>query len=186
MLFDPASYGPAVAQLLSLDGAGCRLMPLASGVCSSPEARARIDALPDEQIFPGARAPVAARAGLYLYFSCLDQAHAVAQDLETTEGSYWHAILHRQEPDPANSGYWFRRVGDHTLFHALREEAGQIAARHPAAGLALPSRWDPYRFIEICEEARRKPGSPMEQAALEIQLAEWQLLFDYCAREVRR
>jgi hypothetical protein len=41
--------------------------------------------------------------------------------------------------------------------------------------------WDPFAFIELCERVRRRPGSVEEQRALEVQRAEWQLLFDYCA-----
>src|SRR5262249_50019461 len=37
MKFDPTAYGPVVAALLALDGDGERLMPLASGRCSSPQ-----------------------------------------------------------------------------------------------------------------------------------------------------
>src|SRR5262249_5127120 len=77
MKFDPNAYGPAVAALLALDGNGERLMPLAAGRCSSPEALAKIQALTPATLFPGARAPEAALSGLYLYFSCIDQAHEV-------------------------------------------------------------------------------------------------------------
>ncbi len=45
---------------------------------------------------------------------------------------------------------------------------------------AMPLR-DPFAFIDFCEQARRRPGSESEQLALRIQLAEWQILFDYCA-----
>lgn len=179
MSFDPAGYGAEVTSILALDGGGDRLMPLAGGVCSSREAFARLRATAADALFPAARAPQAAMAGLYLYFSCLDEAHAAAQEIATAEGSFWHAILHRQEPDPDNAAYWFHRVGRHATFPALAKEAAAIAA---PAGIDLPSAWDPFAFIDLCERARRDPGSKVEQAALLIQRAEWRLLFDYCAR----
>lgn len=174
MAFSPEAYGPEVAAILALDGNGERLMPLAGGFCSSEEARRRLGSLSPREWFPGARAPEAAVAGLYLYFSCLDECHTAAQKISTPEGSYWHAIMHRQEPDAANSGYWFGRVGEHPIFPALRE----CAAAH---GYPVGSRWDPFRFIDYCEQARRRPGSPEEALALRVQRAEWQLLFDFCA-----
>jgi hypothetical protein len=113
---------------------------------------------------------------LYLYFSCWEDAHVVAQDLETKEGSYWHAIVHRQEPDAGNSGYWFQQVGSHPIFPALQARAAEI-------GVVFGDRWNPLAFIDYCEAARKNPGSPEEQKALSVQRAEWQLLFDWCAKQ---
>ena len=168
-MFDPKAYGEEVASLLALDGNGTRFMPLAMGRCSSPEALRRLQADPALEVLPKT-----ALAGLYVYFSCMDQAHEIAQNIASAEGSYWHAIVHRQEPDAANAGYWFRQVGAHAIFPALRTRAAEI-------GVDLGPRWDPFAFIELCERARTQPGSAAERRALEVQRAEWQLLFDYCA-----
>ena len=175
MRFEAQIYGDAVAKILALDGNGERLMPLVNGTCSSPQARELIARVAAKTLFPRARAPEAALAGLYLYFSCWDDAHQIAQGVNTAEGSYWHAIIHRQEPDAGNSSYWFRRVGRHPIFPALLEQAVGIA------GPRFGKTWDPFRFIDDCETAARQPGSALEATAREIQRAEWQLLFDYCA-----
>src|SRR4051794_39472043 len=103
MEFDAAAYGPTVAAILALDGNGERLMPLARGTCSSEEARRRLQTATASELFAGAGAPEAALAGLYVYFSCMDEAHNLAQEIDTVEGSYWHGIVHRQEPDPGNA-----------------------------------------------------------------------------------
>ena len=165
-MFDPQAYGSEIAGILALDGNGERLMPLTGGTCSSAEAR---DRLRQSRLAPSVL------AGLYLYFSCWDEAHQMAQDLDTREGSYWHAIVHRQEPDAWNSGYWFRQVGKHPIFPELRAAAAAI-------GVDFGPAWDPKAFIEYCERARTRPGSPEERKALEVQRAEWQLLFDWVAR----
>lgn len=39
------------------------------------------------------------------------RAHEVAQEIETRDGSWVHAMLHRQEGDLTNAGYWYRRAG---------------------------------------------------------------------------
>ena len=181
MSFDAQAYGPKVAALLALDGNGERLMPLAQGTCSSPQARLIIAGQPAGRLFPQARAPEAAVAGLYLYFSCLDEAHETAQAIDTADGSYWHGIMHRQEPDAGNASYWFRQVGRHAIFPSLRSAAAEIAAAHPKLGIAIADPWDPLVFIDLCEKARRSPGSEIETLAREIQRAEWQLLFHHCA-----
>jgi hypothetical protein len=173
-MFDPSAYGNTVASILALDGNGQRLMPLAMGRCSSQQARTQLRAATARSLFPNSRAPESALAGLYLYFSCLDEAHAAAQDIETAEGSFWHAILHRQEPDAGNSAYWFRSVGAHPVFPELRDRAR-------ALGIDFGLNWDPFAFIDLCERARQQPESPEEHRALEVQRVEWQLLFNYCA-----
>jgi hypothetical protein len=181
MTFDPKAYGEEVAAILALEGAGGRLMPLAAGTCSSAKAKELI-AGRGVALFPHARAPEAAVAGLYLYFSCLEEAHETAQAISTADGSYWHAIMHRQEPDAGNAAYWFRQAGRHPIFPALGAAAAQIAGEYAQAGVTLATPWDPFAFIDLCERARRSPGSALETLALRIQRAEWQLLFDHCAR----
>ena len=172
--FDPNLYGPSVAAILAYSGNGQRLLPLTQ-TAGNERARAMIREAGARQLFPESRAPEAALAGLYLYFDCWNEAHETAQDIAGPEGAYWHAIVHRQEPDAWNSGYWFRQVGAHAIFPALSDAAADI-------GIAVGTSWNPMAFIEMCDKARVAPGSELERRALEIQRAEWQLLFDYCAR----
>src|SRR5581483_7947976 len=150
VLIHAADYGTEVERILNMDGGGNRPMPLAPCGDTSGEARGELRHITASRLFPQARAADAAMSGLFLYFSCLDEAHRIAQDISSQEGSYWHAIMHRQEPDPDNSAYWFRSVGRHAIFPALREEAA-------AAGYNSGPTWDPFRFIDYFEAARRRP-----------------------------
>lgn len=159
-----------------------RAMPLTrTGKCDRQEA-AELEAARAAMLFPGARAPGAALSGLLLLLDCWDQSHEVSQDLSSREGDYWHAIAHRTEPDAANAGYWFRCVGEHPIFPELHRRAAEILAQSGAPDWRLQAVWDPYLFIKWCDEARKAPGSDRERAALEIQRAEWELLFEWCAR----
>ena len=40
-----------------------------------------------------------------------DQAHAIAQEIPTTQGSAVHAFLHREEGVMWNADYWYARAG---------------------------------------------------------------------------
>ncbi len=40
-----------------------------------------------------------------------DRAHRIAQDDDTSDGSWVHAYLHREEGDIGNAHYWYRRAG---------------------------------------------------------------------------
>jgi hypothetical protein len=130
-------------------------------------------------LFPRARQGQAALAGLLLRVGQWAESHSVAQDIETAEGSYWHAILHRMEPDSFNASYWFRRVGKHAVFPALLQRAKAILDAGGPKHWHLKNTWDAFLFIEWCDEARDKRGQA-EATAAEIQMAEWQLLFDWC------
>ena len=145
-------------------------MPLVRGASGPETARAAIRA---------AKVPEPARAGLYLRAGFWDAAHEVAQDIADADGSYWHAIVHRQEPDAGNASYWFHRVGKHAIFPALARRAAEIDT-------AFEGSWDPKRFIDYCEGAARQPGSRMEQQAVAIQQLEWELLFEHSMRSATR
>jgi hypothetical protein len=175
--FDPTAYGPEVARILDLDGGGFRPMRLAPTQPTSTAALAELKKWKAGDLFSNSRVPDGAMAGLYTYFSAFDAAHGIAQDLETVDGSFWHGILHRQEPDAFNASYWFRRVRSHAVFAPLNREAAKL-------GYATGRDWDALQFIEFCEAARRRPGSAEEELAMRVQLVEWQLLFNYCAEAV--
>src|SRR5262249_22336190 len=108
----PTEYSAKIAALLTED----RLPPLGPG---TPNERVR-EQLASLQL-DAAFAPHTVRdrdmasaclAGLWLYHDLIDQAHTIAQDIDTPEGSYWHGLVHRREPDFGNAKYWFRRVGN--------------------------------------------------------------------------
>ena len=156
------------------------VLPLTkTGKCNKPDASSILGVSPN-QLFPGGRAPEAALSGLLLLLGCWDESHQVSQDLSSREGSYWHAIAHRIEPDSSNAGYWFRRVGEHPVFPEVHRSASAVLDRYRTSWKLKPA-WDPFLFVDWCEEARSAPNSYNERAALEIQRAEWDLLFQWCA-----
>lgn len=170
--FDPTRYGPVVAALLAEE----RLAALGPGT-PEPEVHVELRRFdPRTDLGEEATDPDAARAchaGLWLYFDYLDESHTISQELNTRDGSFWHAIMHRREPDPGNSKYWWRRVGAHPVLEQLREYA-------PSLGYNFTT---PEAFVDFCEKARGT-GSSDEEMARRVQLLEWQLLFDHCHRKV--
>ncbi len=102
---DLASYPPAVRDLLSAE----RLPPLGPGH-PNEGTRDRLHSLTAESLcapHPVRRQDFAAAclAGLWLYHDFLDESHRISQELHTTTGSYWHALMHRREPDFDNPKY---------------------------------------------------------------------------------
>lgn len=167
-MIDFSSLTPAT-QLLIDD----RLMPLGPG---SPNlaVRGSLSQLSAATLF--AR-PVqnldfanACLAGLWLWHDFLDESHTISQSISTPEGSWWHGIMHRREPDAWNSKYWFRRVGHHPVVAQLVEHA-------PALGYKFT---DSFEFVDFCDRLRGS-GTPEETVAKQVQRLEWRLLFAHCS-----
>lgn len=109
-------------------------------------------------------------AGLWLRFDFLEESHAVSQTAEgTPDYDFWHAIMHRREPDAFNSKYWWRRVGSHPVLGQLRERAPEVRYAFTT----------PEAFVDFCEKVR-DTGSAEEETAKRVQQLEWDLLFAWC------
>lgn len=177
-----AAYAPTVQHLIDAAPDLC-LGPGSPNEQAKRELRALSpDALSEKPVIDREMAQCCI-SGLWLLHDFLDDSHTISQDISSQEGSYWHAIMHRREPDYSNAKYWFRRVGNHPIFDALAREARQLAAESSSeskslAFLSETEAWDPYAFVDFCERA----DASNERLANEIAGAEWRLLFDYCFR----
>jgi hypothetical protein len=150
-------YPPAVAELLAIDH------PTALGPGTPAEAlRVKIKAACALGL------PPACTAGLWLRFDFLNESHSISQEDEgNPDRDFWHAIMHRREPDAWNSKYWWRRVGEHPVLAQLRARAVGYSYTSPEA------------FVDFCEKVRGT-GSADEEVAKRAQRLEWDLLFAWC------
>lgn len=134
--------------------------------------------------YAGVKHPELIRAGALWLYGFLNESHEIAQGIGSAEGSYWHALMHRSEPDFSNSKYWYRRVGKHSIFPALREAVWKLEGRTPESTEALKSLlattdWDPFRFVDLVERAASDRFSDLKLIQ-EIAAAEYNLLMQYC------
>jgi hypothetical protein len=184
--FQPTDYCPIVAELF----AGDRLPELGPGQ-PNDAVRPKLAGLTVEKVFAGhsiadRQAAECCLSALWLWHDFLDESHQISQDIDTAEGSYWHAIMHRREPDYGNAKYWFRRVPRHAVFDPLAQAARELTAGEKldssAEFLANQPSWDPLRFVDLCESIARG-RSQCEGLARQIARVEWQLLFEHCYRQ---
>lgn len=54
-------------------------------------------------------------------------AHQLAQEVETADGAWVHAYLHRKEGDTGNAAYWYRRAGRPPARGSFEDEWRAIA-----------------------------------------------------------
>jgi len=169
MNFDAESYGPEVAAVLAL-----ARKPAMNRLVASASPSAELIRRIQPGLFEGSAHPQAALSGLWLYFDCFEEAHKIAQEDGSREGSLWHGIAHRREPDFPNANYWFQKAGSHPVFPRILEAAKLV----PGGRIMLP-KWDPQMFTAICED--ESEGGEASEYTLAVQRVEWQVLFDYCA-----
>lgn len=178
-LLPDSAFGPLLAEE--------RLLSLGPGT-PHDAVRPLLDRLDLGTAFPSAtlrdrNMADACLAGIWLYHDFLDESHRISQSIATATGSYWHAILHRREPDSWNSKYWFRRVGDHAVFPELCDTARRLVEETDDVPetrfLRGQRRWDAFAFVDLCEACRLGRASA-EMLCRKVQLAEWRLLFAFC------
>jgi hypothetical protein len=96
---------------------------------------------------------MACRSGLWLLAGELGRSHSISQELKTTEGSYWHAIMHRREGDFWNAKYWFRQLRNAPIFPDLAELSSRD---HEGIAVNAQGKWDAQKFVDLCEQAIKK------------------------------
>ena len=104
------------------------------------------------------------KSGLYLWNDDIDRAHKLAQEINNSEGSYWHAILHRREGDYSNSKYWYRQADNHPIFQTIKKEF---------------TDWDPFKFVDLCSQSLESGKKEMMEKLETIQFFEIKTLLNY-------
>lgn len=104
------------------------------------------------------------KSGLHLWNDSLTKSHTISQNIINQTGSYWHAIMHRLEPDYSNAKYWFKQVGMHPVYILLqkditkfllsRNEVDHLKNVELKSGLKTiqqQSLWNSNLFIDLVE-----------------------------------
>ena len=79
--------------------------------------------------------------------------------------------------------YWFGNLGDHQLFPVVLAQTAALPGA-PAEVLQMAKRrhWDCGKMVGVCEKASADPSDAiLGEFCRAMQLAEWVLLFDFCA-----
>ncbi len=128
------------------------------------------------------------KIGLLIWNDALDEAHRILQDINTKTGDYWHAIVHRREPDYENSKYWFNRVGNHPVYPFLRKQMLDLLKKHSLESNELASyettiqdghNWEAAQFVDWCESVTQDSKVEVIHFLQRAQVEEIKILLDY-------
>jgi hypothetical protein len=130
---------------------------------------------------------IAVAAGVWQMNGFLERSHELSQSVEgrgkNGAGDYWHAIMHRREPDYGNAKYWCRRVGRHGIHAFLAEDTDHTLANCESKDAARwrslltgKGQWNAASFVDLCEYLAERPDAALELAAKKIQFIEMALL----------
>ncbi|MBC8106687.1 MAG: hypothetical protein H7Z14_08875 [Anaerolineae bacterium] len=92
---------------------------------------------------------------MWLWHDFVDEAHKISQDIDSAEGSWLHAIVHRREGDFSNSKYWYARCASLT---------------------------NPGDLVDVVAAVHDRPDDPRYATAVALQRTEWRALFKHCIR----
>jgi len=138
----------------------------------------KIDRFLVETGFDAAREP-SVRSAALLWQDYLDESHSISQHIHGADGSMLHGIMHRREPDYPNAKYWFHRVGNHGAFPDIAKQVTRLLATRGetelAASLAPHGEWDPFAFVDACQQAVERP---MPDTRIQVLQTVQQIEFD--------
>ena len=124
---------------------------------------------------PGAPLPLL-RAGLFYYHNAIADSHREAARDEGDLAAYWHGMVHRREGDFDNARYWMRRAGEQPVFQEMQ---GRV--HDGAPNMARQSNWDPFLFINLCEQYKYGEHEYKKEIGA-LQRVEFAVMFDYVWR----
>jgi len=191
---DISQLAPDVAALLVSRGSDVPSLQWAKQ--PNRGAKASLDAIDETKLFACAALAdetmaSGVRALLYLWNGWPGECAMYAQAAPEKERWYLSGLCERQAGHPDVAKECFAKVNGHTIYESLLTYANSVVSsvedrvlKRFTSLLEMDQVWEPYLFIDTCEQARAgKCSEAAEVVIRQLQCREFELLFAHCYQE---
>ena len=119
------------------------------------------------------------RSALLLWHDHLEASHEISQCLNSKDGNFLHALMHRREPDFLNTKYWLNQTGQYKAYSEIAKRS-KILLKEDSLPKLFTGEWNPYAMVDSVEHA--KPNTQTYKTLQKIQQIEMEIFIEtnYC------
>ena len=118
------------------------------------------------------------RSALLLWHDHLEASHEILQCLNSKDGCFLHALMHRREPDFPNAKYWLNQTGQHKAYSEIAKRSKILLEEESLPNL-FTHEWNPYAMVDNVEHA--KPNKQTYKTLQKIQQIEMEVFIEKIA-----
>ena len=118
------------------------------------------------------------RSALLLWHDHLEASHEISQCLNSKDGCFLHALMHRREPDFPNAKYWLNRTGQYKAYSEIAKRS-KILLKEGNLPKLFTGEWNPYAMVDSVEHA--KPNTQTYKTLQKIQQIEMEIFIENIA-----
>ena len=118
------------------------------------------------------------RSALLLWHDHLEASHEISQCLNSKDGCFLHALMHRREPDFPNAKYWLNRTGQYEAYSEIASRSKILLIEESLPNL-FTDEWNPYAMVDSVEHA--KPNTQTYNTLQKIQQIEMEIFIENIA-----
>ena len=125
--------------------------------------------------FSGTEQQALIQSALLLWHDHLEASHEISQCLNSKDGSFLHALMHRRESDFPNAKYWINQTGQYRAYSEIAKRSKILLKENSLPNL-LTGEWNPYAMVDSVEHA--KPNTQTYKTLQKIQQIEMEVLIE--------
>tara|TARA_B100001123_G_scaffold18940_2_gene21226 strand:+ start:1977 stop:2492 length:516 start_codon:yes stop_codon:yes gene_type:complete len=125
--------------------------------------------------FPDTEHQALIRSALLLWHDHLEASHEISQCINSKDGSFLHALMHRREPDFPNAKYWLNQTGQYKAYSEIAKRS-KILLKEASLSKLFTDEWNPYAMVDSVEQTN--PNTQTYKTLQKIQQIEMEIFIE--------